>query len=91
MGRPSDEFWSLSYREIYACIDQYLDDREERLMLFGTQIATQINIATQGQTKHSWMDIFRSRKKQDQPTHVPTLEETRERWRKVFDAVGTNR
>lgn len=91
MGRPGDEFWSLTYREIHACIDQYLEEREERLMLFGTQIATQINIATQGKTQHSWTDIFRSRKRKQQNAKVASLEEIRERWRKVFEVVGTNR
>ena len=88
MGRPSDEFWSLSYREIIACVEQYLDEREEWRMLFGTGIATQINLATK--SGYSWMDIFPSRKKVE-AARFRSLEETRASFNAAHSIVGTNK
>lgn len=92
LKRPSDEFWALTTREVIACIDQYLDERDETRMLFGTIAAMHLTVAAKGKQSFSWKDIFRAREaSQQQTSKISSIEETRERWQKVFEAVGTNR
>lgn len=90
MGRSGDEFWALTYREVFACVDAYLEGREERLALFGTVAAATYN-AMAGE-KFKWTDIFRSR-------HAETAKEEpkdslaaiRDQWRIVHAGAGGNR
>lgn len=92
MGRPSDEFWSLTYREIFACVESFFDGREEQQMLFGTLIAAEMIIASQGNHTFTWTDIFKPRKEQGKKQqHMASLEETRKRWQQAFEVAGSNR
>ncbi len=92
MGRDGAEFWTLTYREIFACVDEYLNAREETFMLFGTVAASPFTAA--GAKDITWTSFFKSRNApQEQQTsgRVLTLEQTRARFREAFAVVGTNR
>lgn len=92
MGRDGAEFWTLTYREIFACVEEYLNEREERFMLFGTVAASPLNAA--GYKDITWTSFFKPRNAPDQEEtsgRVLTLEQTRARWREAFAVVGTNK
>jgi hypothetical protein len=80
MKRPSGEFWELTDREISACIEQYLDERDEVNVRFGVVAAAVANCAGISRSHfYTAADFFAFREKHETSTSVvPASQRLRE-------------
>lgn len=99
MRRSGDEFWSLSYREILACVDHYRDEQADAVVPFGVVAATIRNVNRSKESDKVWgpEDFFKRRASQvpamdprDPLLQVRPLEAVRDDFRKWHAVDGTN-
>lgn len=89
LHRSSEEFWSLTYREIFACVDDYFEQQVDEQQIwnirFGLVCATIRNVQrTTARDKFwQWTDFFTDLREGLRPLSDKLKAETKIRFRQL--------